>query len=143
VSHWIRGLDLRKINGAQPLAFFDDFAGIQTFRVDHGETGSYLFANLNFRIGDYTSTVMELDAFVPNKIRVVLFDVGGVLVEPSGVATMLAWMRNSVSAEQLWRMWLTSFSVRAFETGRLSPEAFAETSLVSRRFSWIKDQRAF
>jgi len=59
-------------------------------------------------------------------IRVVLFDVGGVLVEPSGVATMLAWMRNRVSAEQLWRMWLTSSSVRAFETGRLTPETFAD-----------------
>ena len=59
-------------------------------------------------------------------IRIVLFDVGGVLVEPSGVATMLAWMHNRVSPEQLWRMWLTSPCVRAFETGRLSPEAFAD-----------------
>ena len=39
---------------------------------------------------------------------------------------MLAWMRNSVSPEQLWRMWLTSSCVRAFETGRLSSEAFAD-----------------
>jgi hypothetical protein len=74
---------------------------------------------------DYTSQ-MELHASSPSTIRVVLFDIGGVLVEPSGVATMLAWMRNSVSPEQLWRMWLTSSCVRAFETGRLSPEAFAD-----------------
>jgi hypothetical protein len=69
---------------------------------------------------------MELRASSPSTIRVVLFDIGGVLVEPSGVATMLAWMRNSVSPEQLWRMRLTSSCVRAFETGRLSPEAFAD-----------------
>lgn len=76
---------------------------------------------------------MELGAFVPNNIRVVLFDVGGVLVEPSGVATMLEWMQNSVSGEQLWRMWLTSSSVRAFETGRLSPEAFADQVIAEFR----------
>jgi glucose-1-phosphatase len=62
----------------------------------------------------------------PSSIRVVLFDIGGVLVQPSGVATMLAWMHNRVSPEQLWRMWLTSPCVRAFETGRLLPEAFAD-----------------
>ena len=39
---------------------------------------------------------------------------------------MLAWMRNTVSAEELWRMWLSSQCVRAFETGRLSPEEFAD-----------------
>jgi glucose-1-phosphatase len=69
---------------------------------------------------------MELHISSGVAIRIVLFDVGGVLVEPSGVATMLAWMRNRVSPEQLWRMWLTSSCVRAFESGRLSPEAFAD-----------------
>lgn len=68
---------------------------------------------------------MERSNFIPDTIRVVLFDIGGVLVEPSGVATMLAWMQHNVSTEQLWRMWLTSSCVREFETGRLSPEAFA------------------
>ena len=76
-------------------------------------------------LADYTSQ-MERLASLSSTIRVVLFDIGGVLVEPSGVATMLAWMRNSVSQEQLWRMWLTSSCVRAFETGRLSPEGFAD-----------------
>ena len=78
------------------------------------------------RIGDYTSTQMKLRATSPSTIRVVLFDIGGVLVEPSGVATMLAWMRNRVLEEELWRMWFTSSCVRAFETGRLSPEEFAD-----------------
>src|ERR1700688_3245815 len=69
-----------------------------------------------------------------NTIRVVLFDIGGVLVEPSGVATMLVWMRNNVFAEPLWRMWLTSSCIRAFETGRLSPEEFADQ--VIAEFCW-------
>ena len=91
-----------------------------------GQLRSGRLPNRKFRIGDYTSTYMELRASSPTTIRVVLFDIGGVLVESSGVATMLAWMRNSVSPEQLWRRWLTSSCVRAFETGRLSPEAFAD-----------------
>ncbi len=69
---------------------------------------------------------MKLRAPSPNAIRVVLFDIGGVLVPSSGVPTMLAWMRNTVSAEELWRMWLSSECVRAFETGRMSPEEFAD-----------------
>jgi hypothetical protein len=53
-------------------------------------------------------------------ISVVLFDVGGVLVEPSGVATMLARMDNRLSAEEC----LTSPTVRSFETGKQSAEEF-------------------
>jgi glucose-1-phosphatase len=61
-----------------------------------------------------------------NHIRVVLFDLGGVLVELSGVPIMLAWMQNRISAEELMSMWLASPVVRAFETGKLEPEAFAD-----------------
>jgi len=91
-----------------------------------GDSEVGVLLDLNFLFADYTSREGELRVFLPKMIRVVLFDVGGVLVEPSGVATMLAWMHNNISAEQLWRMWLTSSCVRAFETGRLSPEAFAD-----------------
>jgi putative hydrolase of the HAD superfamily len=59
-------------------------------------------------------------------ISVVLFDVGGVLVEPSGVAIMLAWMNHRVSAEELWKMWLTNPAVRAFETGKMPADEFAD-----------------
>lgn len=55
-----------------------------------------------------------------------LFDIGGVLVEPSGVDTMLRWMNHRVSAEELWRLWLTSANVRQFETGRRSAKDFAD-----------------
>lgn len=59
------------------------------------------------------------------EIRVVLFDVGGVLVELSGAATLLSWLGHRLTAEQLYTFWLTSPLVRSFETGKLSPEAFA------------------
>jgi glucose-1-phosphatase len=59
-------------------------------------------------------------------ISVVLFDVGGILVETSGVGTMLAWMNHRVSAEELWKMWLTNSVVRAFETGKIPADEFAD-----------------
>jgi putative hydrolase of the HAD superfamily len=59
-------------------------------------------------------------------ISVVLFDVGGVLVETSGVRTMLAWMNHRVSTEELWKMWLTNPVVRAFETGKIPADEFAD-----------------
>ena len=59
-------------------------------------------------------------------VRVVLFDLGGVLVELAGVPTMLGWLENRVSPEELWKMWLESPSVRAFETGRTDAASFAD-----------------
>jgi HAD superfamily hydrolase (TIGR01509 family) len=58
-------------------------------------------------------------------IRVLLFDVGGVLVELGGVEAMLGWLDNRLTAEQLWRRWLESESVRQFETGRIDAPQFA------------------
>lgn len=61
-----------------------------------------------------------------NEIRVVLFDVGGVLVELSGLAVLLSWLGHRVTAEQVRTLWLTSPTVRLFETGKMQPAAFAE-----------------
>jgi glucose-1-phosphatase len=61
-----------------------------------------------------------------NGIRVVLFDVGGVLVELSGLAMLLSWLGHRVTGEQLRTFWLTSPIVRSFETGKMQPAAFAE-----------------
>jgi HAD superfamily hydrolase (TIGR01509 family) len=57
--------------------------------------------------------------------RVILFDVGGVLVELGGVEALQGWMGPTATAEQIWPMWLRSPSVRAFETGRIEPMEFA------------------
>jgi putative hydrolase of the HAD superfamily len=60
-----------------------------------------------------------------NPIRVVLFDVGGVLVQLSGVATVLGWVADRWTPAQLWQRWLQSPAVRAFETGRTDADTFA------------------
>jgi putative hydrolase of the HAD superfamily len=61
----------------------------------------------------------------PGDIRVVLFDVGGVLVELSGVEVMLDWLGQTMTTEEMWRRWLRSEPVRQFETGRIDASAFA------------------
>ena len=61
-----------------------------------------------------------------SEIRIVLFDIGGVLVELSGVTTTLAWMGGTLLPQELWKRWLTSPATRAFETGKTTPEIFAE-----------------
>jgi len=61
----------------------------------------------------------------PPHIDVVLFDVGGVLVELSGMETMLGWLGNSVTVDELWVRWLRSTSVRQFETGLMGANEFA------------------
>jgi putative hydrolase of the HAD superfamily len=55
---------------------------------------------------------------------VILFDLGGVLIELTGVPTMLAWTRGRFSESQLWDRWLSSPAVREFERGRTTPEDF-------------------
>jgi putative hydrolase of the HAD superfamily len=61
----------------------------------------------------------------PTDIQVLLFDVGGVLVELSGVETMLEWLGRRVTADELWRLWLRSEPVRRFETGQIDANEFA------------------
>lgn len=58
-------------------------------------------------------------------IRVVLFDVGGVLVQLSGVATVMSWVADRWSPADVWHRWLRSPAVRAFETGRTDADTFA------------------
>jgi putative hydrolase of the HAD superfamily len=61
----------------------------------------------------------------PERIRCVLFDIGGVLVELTGVQTMLEWMTHRTDHEGLWHAWLHSPAVRAYERGRIGTEEFA------------------
>ena len=60
-----------------------------------------------------------------SQIKVILFDVGGVLVRLGGVRPMLEWLGYRMPTEDLWRTWLHSPSVRAFETGRIAGDEFA------------------
>jgi len=56
---------------------------------------------------------------------VLLFDLGGVLVENVGFERMNALLPTPILEEELKTLWLGSPAVRAFETGLCSPEAFA------------------
>lgn len=57
-------------------------------------------------------------------IDVVLFDLGGVLIELGGSAE-LGRLVGEPSEEELWRRWLGCPWVRSFERGHCDPEAFS------------------
>lgn len=60
-----------------------------------------------------------------DEIEVILFDVGGVLLEVHGIAVLLEWLEHRSTPEEIWRMWFDSPSARAFESGRVGAEEFA------------------
>jgi putative hydrolase of the HAD superfamily len=70
---------------------------------------------------------LEKKTIMPqNTFDVLLFDFGGVLIRNSGVATMMKWTDGKWTLNDLWQRWLSSESVRSFETGRFTPAEFSE-----------------
>ena len=61
--------------------------------------------------------------------RAVLLDMGGVLVELTGEQPFLEMIGGDVGAEEMWRRWLASPSVRAHETGRMGTRDFAQEAV--------------
>lgn len=59
-------------------------------------------------------------------IEVILFDLGGVLVELTGVPIMLEWTNHRYDEATLWEAWLNSPAVRSFEKGYSTAEQFAD-----------------
>ncbi|MGH8745612.1 MAG: HAD family hydrolase [Burkholderiales bacterium] len=57
--------------------------------------------------------------------KVLMFDLGGVLVENTGAAGLAAMLPAPLEPGELWRKCLGSPAVRAFERGLTSPEQFA------------------
>ena len=57
--------------------------------------------------------------------RVVLLDLGGVLVENAGEQGLSALLPYELSRQKIWARWLASDAVRRFEGGQISPEEFA------------------
>jgi putative hydrolase of the HAD superfamily len=57
-------------------------------------------------------------------IDFVLFDLGGVLIDPGGVGQMRE-LSGLTSDEEVWARWLSCRWVRRFEAGRCTPEEFA------------------
>ena len=74
-------------------------------------------------------------------IRVVLFDVGGVLIEFTGPATLLRWLGGRLTPEQIWPLWLGSPVVREFERGFVEPHVFADRLIAD--LGLPIDRRAF
>ena len=75
------------------------------------------------------------------QIETIVFDLGGVLVELSGVEQMLAWCGGTLSEAELWRRWLASPCVRAFESGQSDSAAFAR--LVVQEFALAVEPAQF
>jgi len=61
---------------------------------------------------------------VANPYEVVLFDLGGVVIELSGVPIWRSWTRAG-DEEEVWERWLRSTAVRRFESGRADAQEFA------------------
>lgn len=59
-------------------------------------------------------------------IRVILFDLGGVLVELNHQMQNLPWFDRSRSTTDNWHRWLSSPLSQEFEQGRLTPTQFAQ-----------------
>jgi putative hydrolase of the HAD superfamily len=57
-------------------------------------------------------------------VKAILFDLGGVLIRLGGFSTMTSW--TNLSEEQIWEHWLSSPSVRLFESGKISAEKFSK-----------------
>lgn len=58
-------------------------------------------------------------------VDVVLFDLGGVLIDVPGVDAMMT-LTGIETPEEVWRRWLTCRWVRSFESGGCSEQEFAE-----------------
>lgn len=56
----------------------------------------------------------------------ILFDLGGVIVELSGRPIADEWLAPGTTPEESWNLWLTSDAPRAFESGRIDAETFAQ-----------------
>jgi len=63
---------------------------------------------------------------VPHAYQVILFDLGGVLVEVDGVIALQRRLGEQLPPEEVWQRWLTASAwVSTFESGKCTPEAFA------------------
>jgi putative hydrolase of the HAD superfamily len=56
---------------------------------------------------------------------VALFDLGGVVIELTGVPRMLEWTGSTMTEAELWSRWLASPCIRRFESGRSTVDEFA------------------
>jgi len=79
------------------------------------------------------------ESIVSHTIQVILFDLGGVLVEFDGIAPLIALSGNKLDREGARRFWLTSPSVRKFETGKCGAEEFAHCAVAELGLAMAPD----
>jgi putative hydrolase of the HAD superfamily len=72
-------------------------------------------------------------------IEFVLFDLGGVLIDPGGVGPMRE-LSGLANEEEVWARWLSCRWVRRFEAGRCTPEEFAAGLVADWELSLTPDQ---
>jgi HAD superfamily hydrolase (TIGR01509 family) len=92
------------------------------------------------RIEGYIS--LENIETMPKQIRVLLFDLGGVLIELNDLSTLLHLDGDEMPVNKLWSDWLSSPAARAFEMGISTKEQFAdkyieETNLPIKRNEFL------
>jgi HAD superfamily hydrolase (TIGR01509 family) len=58
-----------------------------------------------------------------------LFDIGGVLAEFTGIPKMLEWTGWKYSRDEMVKMWLYSKAVRTFESGKSTPADFSDAMI--------------
>lgn len=56
---------------------------------------------------------------------ILIFDLGGVFVELTGVDQMREWTQHRMDVDELWSIWLTSDYVKGFERGQMDEQTFA------------------
>ncbi len=61
---------------------------------------------------------------------VILFDIGGVLVELDGMPSMYNMLKDQRSIEDISRMWEECEAVNLYETGKIKRQEFAERAVV-------------
>jgi glucose-1-phosphatase len=66
-------------------------------------------------------------------VRIVLLDLGGVLVDLGGIPDLQGWMRDGADEHEVWRRWLTSPAVVGYETGRIGTDEFVSAAIAEMR----------
>ncbi len=74
------------------------------------------------------------------EIEVILFDLGGVLIEFVGLPTVMSWSNDNMTHKEFWEKWLLSPTVRSFESGQMKPEDFAEQIIEEMSFAVSPDK---
>lgn len=69
-----------------------------------------------------------------------VFDLGGVIVELNGTPILDAWILGENTTESLWQKWLTSEAPRAFESGLIGKDEFADRVIRELSLNVSKEQ---